>query len=125
MAESCPFPCAALPPFPLPAELTPFGEEQGRYVNSILAGGGWFAKMAGNFSARAIVSPLSRCLRVGGERGCEGPLGAGQRLRQGDCVAAVALPAGASLPECMLCGWLWMALVCWVLVSCLACDRSA
>ncbi len=46
------------------AELTELGQEQGRYLNSILDGGGWFSKMTGNRSVRAIVSPLSRCLQT-------------------------------------------------------------
>lgn len=46
-------------------ELTDLGKEQGKYVNTILAGGGWFQRMRGNLTARAIVSPLSRCLLVG------------------------------------------------------------
>mmetsp|Transcript_13165 Transcript_13165/g.23201 ORF Transcript_13165/g.23201 Transcript_13165/m.23201 type:complete len:351 (+) Transcript_13165:85-1137(+) len=44
------------------AELTDLGQDQGRYLNTILAGGGWFSRMTGNLSSRAIVSPLSRCL---------------------------------------------------------------
>ncbi len=33
-------------------------------MNSILAGGGWFARMSGGLPVRAIVSPLSRCLQT-------------------------------------------------------------
>jgi broad specificity phosphatase PhoE len=43
-------------------ELTTTGREQGKYLNTILDGGGWWGRMTGNMSTRAIVSPLSRCL---------------------------------------------------------------
>ncbi|KAL6753985.1 histidine phosphatase superfamily [Haematococcus lacustris] len=46
------------------AELTQQGEEQGRYLNSILAGGGWFPRITGGLPTRAVVSPLSRCLHT-------------------------------------------------------------
>lgn len=46
------------------AELTDLGQEQGKYVNSILAGGGWFNKMTGGLPTRAVVSPLSRVLQT-------------------------------------------------------------
>uniref|UniRef100_A0A7S3R9Z3 Phosphoglycerate mutase-like protein n=1 Tax=Dunaliella tertiolecta TaxID=3047 RepID=A0A7S3R9Z3_DUNTE len=46
------------------AELTNMGVEQAQYLNSILDGGGWFKTMSGGAKARAIVSPLSRCLNT-------------------------------------------------------------
>lgn len=44
------------------AELTDLGEQQASSLNSILNGGGWFAKLTGGKPTRAVVSPLSRCL---------------------------------------------------------------
>lgn len=56
------------------AELTPLGEEQGAYLNSILKGGGWWERMVGNLTARAVVSPLSRCLNTALLAGADLPI---------------------------------------------------
>jgi len=47
-----------------PPDLTDMGVEQAQYLNSILDGGGWFKTMSGGAKARAIVSPMTRCLNV-------------------------------------------------------------
>lgn len=80
---------------PPTADLTDTGIEQAKYLNSILNGGGWFAKMTGRFSSRVIVSPLSRCLNV--RRARKGGQGVGRR-------AAAHLPGHTAAPAPQPCG---------------------
>jgi hypothetical protein len=47
------------------ADLTGLGQDQAKSLNSILVGGGWYAKMTGERPARFIISPLTRCVWLG------------------------------------------------------------
>uniref|UniRef100_A0A383VY91 Uncharacterized protein n=1 Tax=Tetradesmus obliquus TaxID=3088 RepID=A0A383VY91_TETOB len=46
------------------ADLTGLGQDQAKSLNSILVGGGWYAKMTADRPARFIISPLTRCLHT-------------------------------------------------------------
>lgn len=41
-------------------DLTGLGQDQAKSLNSILVGGGWYAKMTADRPARFIISPLTR-----------------------------------------------------------------
>lgn len=46
------------------ADLTALGREQASALNSMLVGGGWWPRLTGGYPARAVVSPLTRCLNT-------------------------------------------------------------
>ena len=46
------------------ADLTALGRAQAGALNSMLRGGGWWPRLTGGREARAVVSPLTRCLNT-------------------------------------------------------------
>jgi len=46
------------------ADLTALGRDQALALNSMLRGGGWWPRLTGGHAARAVVSPLTRCLNT-------------------------------------------------------------